>query len=267
MHKGEPMHSSELYQFDLNGYLVIEDAIDSTILDEIEPVVDQWQQRAEVPINESQAKIEGIVANDERFLNITMSPKVLARITNLIQFPRLKSTWLDFKSKGSSIGFHSNHTPYDPVDAYYWQNNIYANLVTVCYALCDIPIGGAALEVIPGSHKANYPLPEDTKLLSSLRKELPLKKGSALIFTHDMNHGSYNSLNYTRRCLFTSFSTGSSSNTQGENNLYYDLFKKQEEGSWRKYLLREPKGDRDTYPQPTHSIEDETTLCEMATDR
>ncbi len=250
------MSPDELYAFDLNGYLVIEDAIDPQLLDELSPVVDAWEQASALNDEKRNAKIPRIILEQPLFLEVAMSPAVIARVVKCIQFPRLKSTWLDFKAQNGGIGYHANHTPYDPVDAYYWQGHIYANLITVCYALCDIPEDGAALDVIPGSHKANYPLPTDPVTLKGLRKKLPLRKGSALIFSHDMNHGSQNNRDYVRRCLFTSFSTGSSAHTHGDAELYDDLFHDAEEGSWRKYLLRRPKGDRDSYPQPTHSIFD-----------
>lgn len=251
------MTPDECYAFDLNGYLIIENAIDPALLEELTPLVDRFEQQAQLTDEKRNAKLPAIILEHPLFLELAMSPAVISKVVDCIQFPRLKSTWLDFKAQNGSIGYHANHTPYDPVDAYYWQGRIFANLVTVCYALCDIPEDGAALDVIPGSHKANYPLPEDPETLASLRKKLPLTKGSALIFSHDMNHGSQNNRDYIRRALFTSFSTGSSAHTQGDNDLYDDLFDAAPEDSWRKYLLRRPKGDRDTYPQPAHSVLDE----------
>lgn len=251
------MTPDELYAFDLNGYLLVENAIDSDLLESITGLVDQCEQRVGLNETKRNERISRIVLEDPRFVEVAMTPAVVSRVIDCIQFPRIKSTWLDFKAQGGGIGYHANHTPYDPVDAYYWQGQIYANLITVCYALCDIPEDGAALDVIPGSHKANYPLPENPAMLASLRKKLPMKKGSALIFSHDINHGSENNRDYVRRCLFTSFSTGSSAHSQGDNYLYDDIFENAEEGSWRKYLFRRPQGDRDCYPQPQHRFLDE----------
>ena len=192
------------------------------------------------------------------FLRAAMNPKVTALIPHLIVMPRMKSTWLDFAGTGGSIHYHSNHVPIDPVDLYSFDGGrIVANLVTVCYALKDVPAGGAALDVIAGSHKANFPLPDNAPMLTGLRREQPLKAGSAIAFSHDLNHGSTNGLDYVRRCLFSSFSTGSSANSQGEDGLYDELFASSPEDSWQKYLLRRPKGDRDSYPQPRHDRWDE----------
>lgn len=252
------MTPDEAYAFDCTGYLLLEDVIDPDLLDAVNAVVDGYETRAAFDDTCNRAKFPCAVNEHPLFLDLAMTPAVLARVTEMIVFPRLKSTWLDLKALGGSIGYHANHTPCNPVDAYHWQGRCCANLVTVCYALCDVPEDGAALDVIPGSHKANYPLPEDPAMLARLRRKLPLRKGSALIFSHDMNHGSRNDRDYVRRCLFTSFSTGSSAHTQGDNDLYDAAFAAAPEGSWRKYLLRRPQGDRDSYPIPSHSVLAET---------
>ncbi len=265
------MTLDELYQFDLNGYLVVEDAIDHDLLGEVNRVVDRYQERegirpltpAELAAEDAkggQAKLINLVLEDDAFLRVAMNPKVIGRIKDLIVFPRLKSTWLSLNGCNRGIGFHANHTPHDPVNAYYFQGRVCASLVTVMYALNDVPEDGGALQVIPGSHKANFPLPEDPETLKKLRIKLPVRAGSALIFSHDVNHGSNNGRNYVRRAFFTSFSPGSSAHTLGDNDLYDELFHRSPEGSWQKYLLRRPRGDRDTYPQPKHAVEEEASL-------
>ncbi|HEV2514183.1 MAG TPA: phytanoyl-CoA dioxygenase family protein [Devosia sp.] len=259
---------NQLYQFDLNGYVVVEDAISADLLAEVNALVDGYEKRAGIYKREGEGethdkearlkvRFSRIVLENPAFLQVAMNPKVISLIDHLIVDPRMKSTWLDFAGKGGAIGYHSNHTPMNPVDAYFFSGRVTANLVTVVYALKDVPLNGAALDVIPGSHKANYPLPTDVDVLRSMRKQLPLKAGSALVFSHDMNHGSRNNLDYIRRCMFSSFSTGSSANSQGEDGLYTNLFESSPEGTWQKYLLRRPKGDRDSYPRPDRSRWDE----------
>lgn len=261
-------HASLLYQFDLNGFVIVEDALDPDLLVELNAIADGYEARAGIYKHEGEGETldEGarlkvrfsrIVLDHPAFLRAAMNPKVTSLIPDLIVMPRMKSTWLDFAGTGGSIHYHSNHIPVDPVDLYVFSGRIVANLVTVCYALRDVPVGGAALDVLPGSHKANYPLPDDEPMLARMRREQPLKAGSAIMFSHDMNHGSSNRLDYVRRCLFSSFSTGSSANSQGEDGLYNELFAESPENSWQKYLLRRPKGDRDSYPQPSRSRWDE----------
>lgn len=264
-----------LYRFDLNGFLVVEDAIDAGTLAEINALADGYEARAGIYNDQEdgegevfdegprlKVRFSRIILDHPAFLRAAMNPRVTSLIPHLIVMPRMKSTWLDFAGRGGSIHYHSNHMPVNPVDVYFYSGRIVANLVTVCYALQDVPLDGAALDVIPGSHKANFPLPRDPEVLKGLRRQLPLKAGSALVFSHDMNHGSSNGLDYVRRCLFSSFSTGSSANSQGEDGLYDPLFASSPEGSWQKYLLRRPKGDRDSYPEPQHSRWDEMVGAE-----
>jgi hypothetical protein len=258
------LSADRLYEFDLNGYLVVEDAIPADLLADVNRAVDRMQEREAVwPLADAesadpkaqggQAKIINIVHEDDAYLRVAMSPKVIAAVETLVVFPRLKSTWLSLNSYNRGISFHANHTPHDPVNAFYFQNRVCCSLLTVMYALNDVPEDGGALQVIPGSHKSNYPLPEDPAVLERLRIKLPL-------FSHDVNHGSKNTRNYVRRGLFTSFSPGSSAHTLGDNDLYDSLFHRSVEGGWQKYLLRRPRGDRDTYPQPKHPVEEDSDL-------
>lgn len=260
----------ERYLFDLQGFLLVRDAVDPETLEAAAAVAERIRERigmtaegicdgATGPLRRSW-RLDHPVGEHPEFLAMVMSPKVLARVLNFVVYPKLKSTWLDLKALGGKIGYHSNHTPYLPVDAYHChQGRIHCNLLTVCYALADIPAEGGALEVIPGSHKANFPLPE-SELLAEARVKLPMRKGDALLFTHDLNHGSHNQLARVRRALFSSFSPGISAHTLGMDDLYDPLFEASGEASWQRYLLRRPKGDRDTWPQPAHTVFAEAEL-------
>jgi len=273
---GLGMTPEELYEFDINGFLLVDDAVPADLLAECNAVTDFYARREEVyPLPDTAfaaeergnaSKLLNIVAEQECFLRLAMSPKVISRLPELVVNPRLKSNWLQLNGPGRGIGYHSNHTPHNPTDMYLFQGRICAALVTVTYALCDIPEAGGALDVLPGSHKANFALPESTgQYVSStapmphLRRRLPMRAGQALIFSHEVNHGSHNALNYVRRSFFTSFSPGVSAHTLGDNNLYEPQFEAAPEGSWQKYLLRAARGDCDTYPMPKHSVADEVS--------
>lgn len=271
------MTPDQIYAFDCTGYLRIEGVVPDALLAEVDQAVARLQEREGVwPLAEpvapgargNAAKVINAVLEDEVFLRVAMSPVVVSCMPQLVQHPRLKSTWVQLNSYRQGIGHHANHTPHDPADMYYVQGRICASLVTVMYAFCDIDEDGGALEVIPGSHKSNFPLPGDPAMLASLRRRLTLRRGDALIFTHDMNHGSFNCRNYVRRSLFTSYSPGTSAHTLGDNDLYQPLFERSVPGSWQRYLLRRPRGDRDTEPMPAHRVEEDRhlgTLLDVAT--
>jgi ectoine hydroxylase-related dioxygenase (phytanoyl-CoA dioxygenase family) len=106
--------------------------------------------------------------------------------------------------------------------------------------------------VIPGGHKANFPLPPNADL-SDMEVEIPMRAGSVLLFTHDMYHASLNTSDKVRRVVIFTYCPGVISNTYGGyggNALYERLFEKASEGSWLKYLLRRPNGGGDSYPKP-----------------
>lgn len=241
-------HNEQLYAFDLRGYLLVENVINKETLEEANRIADRYENLDPTTgkpnfNNPNVYRFPKIVLDERLFLEIALSKKIIKLLPDLIIDPRLKSTWLDFKKKGGGISFHSNHTPYNPVEAYHFHHRIMANLVTVCYAFKDIPENGGALEVIPGSHKSNFEIPSDETLLKELRIKLPMKAGSALIFSHDINHGSLNDSLNIRRCLFTSFGTTSSANTQGDDTLYDSVFSSMPENSFEKFLVRRPAGD------------------------
>ena len=77
-----------------------------------------------------------------------------------------------------------------------------------------------------------------------------MKAGSALLFTHDVNHGSLNTSDRVRRTLIFTYCPGVISNSFGGDGLYERLFEQAPEGSWLKYLLRCPNGFQETYRRP-----------------
>ena len=65
-------------------------------------------------------------------------------------------------------------------------------LMAVCYQLSDVSPGEGGYACIPGSHRANYSCPDDVRRLethSEWFKNLPMKAGSALVFTEALTHG------------------------------------------------------------------------------
>ena len=69
---------------------------------------------------------------------------------------------------------------------------MFCGLTVVEFQLADEGPGDGGLAVIPGSHKANYPLPEKLSLCEEHReyvKEVHSQAGDAIIFTEALTHG------------------------------------------------------------------------------
>lgn len=248
------MTSEELYKYDLMGYLLLDNAIEPGTLARLNARLDEWEQEAlrilekEKPSNPL-VMFDDILNRDESFLCLVNNPRVLPYVNEMIERPRLKSTWATFKWKGGGTDWHSNHTPTNTCNFYHYNGRIRHNLFQVFYAMKDIGPGEGALEVIPGTHKANYPLPPK-ETLQDLKVEIPMKAGSVLLFTHDMYHGSINLSDKVRRTVIFTYCPSVIANSYVGDTLYDKLFEKAPEGGWLKYLLRRPHGYLETYPQP-----------------
>jgi ectoine hydroxylase-related dioxygenase (phytanoyl-CoA dioxygenase family) len=248
------MTEVELYRYDVDGFLLLEDVLTSEQLEAINAMYDRRQEALEAQREKSEAGdhvMEDDILNMEpetlRFL--VAHPRLLPYIDEMIDQPRLKSTWSSFMWPGGGVGFHSNHTPTCTCNYYHFNRRIRHNLFQVFVALRDIPADGGALQILPGSHKANYPLPDHDTIADRLTS-FPMKAGSILIFPHDIYHGSLNSGDELRRVLIYTYSPGVIANSFGGDGLYDDLFEAAPEGSWQKYLLRRPNGYMEMHPRP-----------------
>ena len=83
------------------------------------------------------------------------NPALLPYLIEMVERPRLKSTWIAFKWRGDETKLHSNHTPSVTHNFYHFNGQIRHNLLNVMYALHDIAPGGGGLQVVPSTHKAN----------------------------------------------------------------------------------------------------------------
>ena len=66
-------------------------------------------------------------------------------------------------------------------------------LVVVSYSLTDIEPGAGGFCCIPGSHKAQYSMPEKWYQLDDnpLVQQIPQRAGDAVIFTESLTHGTW----------------------------------------------------------------------------
>jgi hypothetical protein len=189
------MNEHERYLFDLQGFLVVEDALlpeqvaalnrlaDQTLADETDPA---WKTKRFDPIPWGQPY-------HELLQNPRLTP-VLAEM--LGDGFRLDHSYVDVIRTGlGPIGaiLHGGATPFDPSQYYLFQNgSMFSGLTVVAYNLKDVGLGDGGFGCIPGSHKSNYPTPKDWLDLGSpapCAAAVPGKAGSAVIFTEALTHG------------------------------------------------------------------------------
>ena len=249
------MTPQELYRYDINGYMLLEGAIGPDELARLSECIDDWEERAAEeyragdPGQNPEVRYDDILNEEPRLVELAANPRLLPYLVEMIEKPRLKSTWLAFKWRGGTTGLHSNHTPSTTHNFYHFNGQIRHNLLNVMYAMRDIEPGNGGLQVVPGTHKANYPRPPCDRV-EDLLVELPMRAGDALLFSHDMAHCSHNESSAVRRTVMYTYCPGVIANSFGGDGLYDDIFAAAPDDSWLKYLTRRPNGFKETYAQP-----------------
>ena len=234
------MDAYEKYFFDINGYVVVEDmltAAEVTALNEaIDHNPDQIQLREGEQLLSGAAKQHGGRAAPNLkgthgrgdIMNILNWPKPWCQpFRDLLSHPRALRYMLELIGDGFRYGnangismtagaegflFHGGGSPRSSYFYNFQDGRMWNGLMAVCYQLSDVNPGEGGYACIPGSHRANYPCPEDVRRLEAHPewfKHLPLKAGSALVFTEALTHGTLPwKGSHERRTLLYRYGTG-----------------------------------------------------------
>jgi hypothetical protein len=216
------MTDEERYLFDLQGYLIIENALTAGEVAELNEAIDRrsvWEElkRWETGshMNERKMHIGPLLDWGEPFRCLMCHPVILPYLKELIgDKMRLDHEYAIFMREGGAENrLHGGGTPYDPAQYYHFRNErFYNGLTVVTYALTDANAGDGGFCCIPGSHKSNVPCPPHFR--SFERRGLwlaqpPMKAGDALIFTEALTHGTLAwTAKHERRALLYKFSPG-----------------------------------------------------------
>lgn len=211
------MTDEERYLFDLQGYLVIKQALASEQVAELNGwITEQSEQDPRFDGNVEHLQIPDFIGWGQPFLNLLDNPKVVPYLKEILgASPRLDHHYAVFLKPGSKKGLplHGGATPYDPSQFYHCINGVFYNgLSVVAYALTDSPLGDGGFACVPGSHKSNFTLSED---ICWYRKpfpaviQVPLQAGDCILFTEALTHGTLPWKGEgIRRTLFLKFSPG-----------------------------------------------------------
>lgn len=182
------MTPEQKYGFDLNGYVSIEGYLSSQKLEVLDAA---WAEK--------------------------MGPRDLRDVsfgwgepwTHLLDFGGTKSLLQSVLGRGFRVDHafmlsekfqgqmgrmhHQSHMVDQGIIYQCKKSRPFTTLLTISIALMDIPENGGGFCCVPGSHKANFDLPAG--YLETLKHpymiQLPQKKGSAIIFTEALTHGTY----------------------------------------------------------------------------
>ena len=142
------MTPAELYRYDVNGYILLKGAIAPDELLRLNREIDAWEERAAVDFRakaegeNAEVRYDDIVNQEPSLVDLAAHPVILPYLVEMVERPRLKSTWIAFKWRGGETKLHSNHTPSITHNFYHFNGQIRHNLLNVMYAMHDIAPGG-----------------------------------------------------------------------------------------------------------------------------
>lgn len=188
------MNDVEKYLFDLHGYLVVEDALTAAEVTALNALIDA-QNLPEPSLESGKARFGNFLNWGKPFCDLLDHPKLLPYLKVILGDGfRLDHYYGIYLRKGTGpLNLHGGNTPYDPPEYYHFRNgNMYNGLVVVAWNLADTGPEYGGFCCIPGSHKANYPLPPEIRQAhyQSPAVVTPAgKAGSLVIFTEALTHG------------------------------------------------------------------------------
>ena len=190
------MTEIEQYLFDLQGFLVVEDALTGAQLAALNEIIDQQIALVDEP-GKLWLRFNRLLSWGTPFQNLIDNPRISPYLLDLLgpKF-RLDHDYIHIICQGPGpIGsdLHGGGTPYDPCQYYQYKNGrMYNGLTAVAYNLTDVNPGEGGFGCIPGSHKSNLPLPAELQDLEHPHpcvQEIGGKAGTAIIFTEALTHG------------------------------------------------------------------------------
>ena len=207
------MHSTEKYLFDVNGYTVIEDALEPQLLKRLNAAVDACAERVAPEDYDLALGAAAFVGEHKRngfldalswpephgdaFRDLIALPQVLRHMLDLLgdgfRLDSVRGTVMPPGTEGFALhggsGLADTQCTYDVRDG-----RIRNGLITVGFALTDVAPGEGGFVCIPGSHKANFPCPAELARMETADgsdhvKQFAIRAGSAVVFTEALIHG------------------------------------------------------------------------------
>jgi ectoine hydroxylase-related dioxygenase (phytanoyl-CoA dioxygenase family) len=215
----------------VNGYLVIEDVLETTLLARLNDSFEAGGERLRERGRSLAMGAEKFGAENRRtefddpfdwqdpwplvFSDLVAHPRAVSLMLELIgdgfRYDSLKGVVM---TPGTE-GFLLHGGAGDPASMCYYRtlgDTIRNGLVTIAYALTDVEPGDGGFACLPGSHKANYPLPDDVMNLEAggeYLRQIPIKAGSAVVFTEALIHGTLPWVSpKDRRTIFVRYAPG-----------------------------------------------------------
>ena len=190
------MTDEERYLFDLQGYLVISDALDAGHIARLNAVLDEMLAGAGDPMANTH-RFGRLLGRDPVFRELIDNPRVAPHLEAVLgQGFRLDHDYADVIRSGlGPIGatLHGGGTPFRPAEYYHVRDGrIHSGLAVVAYNLKDVGPEEGGFACVPGSHKSAFRFPDAWRDLSEPHaavRRVTGPAGAAILFTEALTHG------------------------------------------------------------------------------
>ncbi|MCB9150005.1 MAG: phytanoyl-CoA dioxygenase family protein [Caldilineaceae bacterium] len=182
------------YKFDVQGYLILPDVLNQDEVAELNRLVNA-QNLPEPGLETNDARFGGYLSWGQPFCDLLDHAAIMPYLKVILGDGfRLDHYYGIYMRAGTErLNLHGGNTPYDPPEYYHFRNgHMYNGLTVVSWNLTDSGPEHGGFCCIPGSHKANYPCPQEIKEnhVDSDMVVIPeAKAGSVVIFTEALTHG------------------------------------------------------------------------------
>ena len=225
------MTEAEKYLFDIHGYVVIEGALSPEEVAAANAAINyhanQIQIRPNDLANES-TTLRGTTGRGDLGGMLTWKKPYCDAFREMIVHPRL-TPYLEellgpgFRLEGLGIitmdegaegfWFHEGGEPLDRSRGFLYRNGrMYCGMTNIAVQLTDMAPGDGGFACLPGSHKANFPCPDDIRLYHTHHDrivQLPAKAGDAVMFVECLMHGTLPwAAKHQRRSVIIRYNSG-----------------------------------------------------------
>ncbi len=205
------MTEAEKYLFDVHGYIVIEGALSPEQVAEANAAIDHHAESIQIRPNDLanlSTTLVGKTGRGDLSGMLTWGKPHCDVYRDMIAHPRL-TPYLEellgpgFRLEGLGIitmdegaegfWFHEGGEPYDRSRGFLYRNGrMFCGMTNMAVQLTDINPGDGGFVCLPGSHKANFPCPDDIRLYQAHQDrmvQLSAKAGDVILFVECLMHG------------------------------------------------------------------------------
>lgn len=218
----DAMTERQRYRFDLDGYLVLEDALEPEAVDELNRLVDAQELPAPSASTGSGRRFREYLEWGQASVDLLDHERVFPILREVLgETLRLDHYYGIYMERGGeTLTLHGGGTPYDPSQYYHNRHGQpYCGFTVVVWNLTRAGPDAGGFCCIPGSHRANYACPpavDEETLAAPHPADLPdevvvpeASAGSAIVFTEALTHGTAPWVaDHQRRSLLNKYSPG-----------------------------------------------------------